>query len=493
MKTEPRKHQAEVYEWLEGRQSAALFHAMRTGKSKIIIDDFNRLFQAREINAALVIAPNGVHSNWVRRELPAHQWDDVRWGSWEWNTPDKQSTVRFFERWKERAFIWYCVPTHAIRRDDLMVLLRRIVSNRKVAVVFDESHDFAQPGSQQTRRARWIAKQCKVRRIVTGSPVENKPLQAYSQFELLEPGCLGFTRYDDFKQTYAIYERGMKVIREDDSEGNTHERGVRYYPKLVGYQNLDDLQRRIAPYASVVTRDQIDDIPDLVRSERWVTMAERQAKIYDEIKRGIVAEIDEEKVDIGSQAPKFVKLQQILSGFLIDKSYAPWTLKGRNPRLEALVEEVTLNDGKVIVWCAFQRDIDSCVEALRKAGREVVEYHGRTTMKEKERVRGLMGPDSDPYGPDMVGHPRSGGLGLNLSGATKIIWYSHTFDAILRLQADERATEIRGNNVPVVDFVAWSPNGRRTIDQYILNAQADKTDLAEYMSRDGLRKVIDSL
>ena len=178
VKTKPRKHQAATYDWLKNRRYAALFHSMRTGKSKIIIDDFNRLREEGAINAALVIAPNGVHSNWARREIPLHQWDGVRYGTWEWNTSDKQSTAQFYERWKERAFIWYCVPTCAIRRKDLMVILQRIVGKRKVAVVFDESHDFAQPGSQQTKRARWLAKLCPVRRIITGSPVENKPLQA---------------------------------------------------------------------------------------------------------------------------------------------------------------------------------------------------------------------------------------------------------------------------------------------------------------------------
>ena len=64
MKLAPWRHQADAYQWLEGRDKAALWIFMRGGKSKIIIDDFNRLRAEGKINAALVIAPNGVHSNW---------------------------------------------------------------------------------------------------------------------------------------------------------------------------------------------------------------------------------------------------------------------------------------------------------------------------------------------------------------------------------------------------------------------------------------------
>ena len=244
MKTKPYEHQEHYYRWSEGRDIAALYHYMRKGKTKSVIDDLNRARQEGRINAVLVIAPNGVHSNWARHEIPKHQWDGAPWKVWEWNTKDKTSTNRFLEVWKEKAFVWYCIPTHAIWRDDLTLILRRIVGKRKVGVVFDESHTFAKPGTKQTKRARWNSKQCIIRRALTGTPLENQPLQAWSQFELLEPGLLGFRTYEDFKKMYAVYERGQKAERDENGEVIK----IRFFPKLIGYQNLDDLRNRIAPY-----------------------------------------------------------------------------------------------------------------------------------------------------------------------------------------------------------------------------------------------------
>ena len=315
---------------------------------------------------------------------------------------------------------------------------------------------------------------------MTGSPFENDPLLAFSQFELLEPGLLGYKTYDAFKRRYAIYERAVRYI------------GTRkhHYPKLLGFHNLEELRSRMAPHCHVVTRDMVDDLPDLVRSVRSVPLTQEQARIYDEVCDGIVAQIEGEGVNIGPLAPKFIKLQQVLSGFLVDKEYKPWEISGPNPRAAALVDEVTGNDGKVIVWCAFRRDVEACVAALEAAGRKVLQYHGGTPTEARVAARESMQAGSDPYGPDLVGHPRSGGVGLNLAGATKIVWYSHTFDAITRLQADERATEVKGGNVPILDLVGVHPSRQKTMDHVILATQARKTDLADYLSRDGLKNVI---
>ena len=490
MKTIPRKHQQEAYEWMAGKDALSLFHYMRSGKSKLIIDDAIRAYKEGRINAVIVCAPNGVHANWAERELPTHAWDDIEWDSWIWRTTDKTSEQRFYEAWKKKALVFYCVPHHSIRRDDLGRILWRILHKRKVYVVFDESHAFAQPGSKQTKRAVAIARHCPVRRIMTGSPLENRPFQAYSQFNLLKPHCLGFKRYKAFEQKYGIFERGMRAQRDESGEVER----VIHFPKLVGYQNLDDLRKRIAPYCHVVTREMIEDMPSFVRSTREVVMTERQARIYDEIRDGIVADVEGEKVSIGSMSPRWIKLQQILSGFLVDKSYAPWEIQGPNPRIKALVDEVISGDGRVLVWCAFQRDIDQCTAALQSAGRHVVQYHGRASDREKAKARELMRYGTDPYGPDLVGHPQSGGVGLNLAGASRVIWYSHTFDAVVRMQADERATEVGGGNVSIVDLVGVHPMpGRRTIDHTILVAQESKTDVADYLSRQGLMKVINSL
>jgi hypothetical protein len=74
-----------------------------------------------------------------------------------------------------------------------------------------------------------------------------------------------------------------------------------------------------------------------------------------------------------------------------------------------------------------------------------------------------------------------------MSAADLVIWYSHTFDAIAREQADERATAIGGNNVGVVDLVAPG------VDEYILENQSEKFSITEDLARSGMRNALERM
>ena len=50
-----------------------LFLEMGVGKSLVAIETARKLYEAGEIRGVLVVAPNGVHANWVYDELP--KWD----------------------------------------------------------------------------------------------------------------------------------------------------------------------------------------------------------------------------------------------------------------------------------------------------------------------------------------------------------------------------------------------------------------------------------
>jgi len=71
-KTTPYQHQQEVYDKSCEEKYYALLMEMGTGKSKVAIDTMGYLFEKKEINTALVIAPKGVYDNWFLKEIPVH-------------------------------------------------------------------------------------------------------------------------------------------------------------------------------------------------------------------------------------------------------------------------------------------------------------------------------------------------------------------------------------------------------------------------------------
>ncbi|MFL9499184.1 helicase-related protein [Rhodopseudomonas palustris] len=487
-------HQMKEFEAHAGTAARGLLWTMRTGKSKAVVDKACFLYTTGQIDGVLVFAPNGVHANWIDRELSLHAWPGIECDALVWRSQvagskavnklawgdvdawavaqakwwDKLKDIR-----KSPNLFWLAINTESMTRDDVRRAVKRFVKHRKVMVVFDESDDFGTPSSKRTHMARAVARRASYRVILSGTSATGSPLALWSQFELLAPGALGFAKYSDFEAHYAEYELAKT-------------RAGRQYKRLVRYVRLDDLQRRIAPYCSVVTRDEVKDMPDLVYEERPIDLSPEQRAVYKQLLRSFYIELaDGVQLSVGERAQRLTKLQQVCSGFVIDENGVTHDIPGRNPRLEALLREVLTCPGKVIVWCQFQRDIDKVTKLLCTSGIKAVGYHGRVSGVDKSNA--LSSFQNDAGTGAIVGHIQSGGRGLTMTAAHRIINYSHTFKARLRVQSEERATEIGGRNILVVDLVAPGP------DRYILDTTKNRRDIADTLAGTGLRDLLNSV
>ena len=117
------------------------------------------------------------------------------------------------------------------------------------------------------------------RRILTGTPVAESPLDAYAQFKILDPTILGHTSFTSFKARYAEYEEGY-----DPRTG-------RRFPKLLGYRNLPELQANMARFSSRVTRAEVSDAPPKVYQKRYFSLSLVQRRVYDELREKFVVDL----------------------------------------------------------------------------------------------------------------------------------------------------------------------------------------------------------
>lgn len=493
-KTTPYDHQADEFEISADLEARALLWQMRTGKTKLIIDTACHLFLQDEIEICIVIAPNGVHDNWARRELPIHHWDTIDRDTLTWNTDiagDKGITrVRAHERkgWQENHDAWWrrldrvlktdkmkwiFLATETMTRSETRKIIARVARlyKGKIMTVFDESHDFRTPGSKRTKMAMALSRKSKYKRILTGTALDNSPLHAWSQYELLSSGSLGFGKYSEFKRHHAVYE--MQKARNGRS-----------FPVLVEFVDLDGMRDKMSVLSSVVLREDCEDLPALIPMIREIQTTEEQQRIYDEFRRSFEVCIQDKEVSIGENTMRMIKLQQVLSGFVKDEYGDIHNIPGANPKLEAMIDEAELSAGKVIIWCNFHEDMDRVCATLRARKHEVVEYHGRIDAAGKLLARQAFEPGAENDVKALVGYPTAG---LDLSEAEKIIWYSHTFDAIKRGQADERATKMGGRNIPVIDFIAGG------VDTYITDNVKQKVSVADAMTREGMKTVLEKV
>lgn len=475
-KTPPWVHQAKEFKISHELVSRAHLWGMRTGKSKIIIDTACHMWLAGEIEALLIMAPNGVHINWLVNEVPVHIWDNVRWVSMPWisskakNLSYKAQMRKFMEADGLKIL---AVNSETLIHSGAQECIKELLSRTKGRVLMevDESQDFARPGSKRTKLIRGLSKKVNYRRISSGTAVLDSPLQAFSQFEILKKGALGFTTYADFKKRYAEYEIAKT-------------RSGRNYPRLVRFLNPRELRDKLSDWSSVVLREDCDDMPELVFSDRPVGLSEAQSKAYMKLVDEWILEAGDWHLDIIEGGVRQTKLQQILSGFFIDDLGDVISIDDNPPRLQAFIREVeACAPSKFIVWCYFREDIRRVCASLEKQGISFVEYHGG--VKQLDRTQAIA-DFQDPGGPrGFVGQSQAGSRGLNLSAADFIFNYSYTSKAAMWAQAIERGTQMGGKSVAVVTF--YKPG---SVDEHIKTMLREKIKRADRISGRGLRDLL---
>ena len=449
--------------------------SMQLGKSKGVVDNACYLASEGKVRTVLVIAPIGVHANWAEIETPRHAWDDPVVFTWDSKAKPKRYEPDFDKTEKSDGLVWFCFSTHSLLIARARLLLLRVLARGPVMLVVDECHHFKTPGARRTRYMGTIAKKSTYRRLLSGTPAHQSPLDLFAQYNLFGRGTLGFRTKLDFDNHYARWQQRTT-------------KGGRAYSAVVEFQNLSELRERMAPYRSVVRREDSPDVPKLVFQERRFEIGEELRRIYKEVDKFKVRLSDDGPPLLFSpDTPLHGKQHQITSGFL---KHEDGTLElSANPRLDAFREELRRSYGRLIVWAVYRYDLDRVTEALDEAGWRVFGYHGRSTAAEKTAARRdfLTGSEDDPVA--LVGHPQSAGEGLTLASARAMIWYSMTWEIVRWAQANERLSARKdGSHIPITYLTAAG-----TIDDSIIAARERNLDLAAYLAGDRRDSFAESL
>jgi len=485
------------------RPTFAVLFEQGLGKTWVALATAERLVEAGEIDGLFVLAPNGVHINWTRHELPEHFGLD--YVSIDWSSQRSRSKT-FERRWDETLDADFAVLSMNVEAlssgDRASEHARAFLKRRRCLMVVDESSRVKTPGSRRTKRVVNLGKLAPFRRIMTGTPVTQSPFDVFSQFKFLDTDILGFTSYHAFRHRFGVFTTEM--ARRD---GRTWQ-----YEELVKYVRLDELQRLVAGHSFRRTKAECLDLPEKIRQRRVVELTPTQRRLYDTMMQDGYIEIPEEGIEYLAPLAitRLLRCQQITGGFLptissptwdgCDEDGALWSgdadgrrpsnsqkvewtpVKGKNPKLEACLDEVDAAATKTIVWARFRAEIAVIVAALKKTlGRDaVVEMHGGVTgagraeavdrFQEDDRCRVLVGQQQS-------------GIGVTLTAAELVVYYSNSFSFEQRSQSEDRAHRI-GTTHPVV-YV--DIEGQDTVDEDIRNVLLRSKRLADIVTGDAKR------
>lgn len=462
-KTVPYEHQKTALSRSWNKREYAYFMEMGTGKSKVLIDNIAILFGKGGINAVLIVAPKGVYRNWSEREIPTHIPDCIAHRIAVWKPSpkkkEKDDLVSLFDSTEELKFLIMNVEAFSTKKG--YSFAEKFILSHNSLLAIDESTTIKNPKAARTKALIKLSKNTKFRRILTGFPITRSPMDLYSQAEVLNPQLLGFSSFYSFQNYY-----GQVVNRSF---------GSRSFKQVVGYKNLDELNKKIETFSYRVLKKECLDLPSKVYERREIEMTKEQKHYYKQIKEDAIALLSAtEQVSVNNILTQILRLHQITCGFV--KTDSGEELDVDNNRIDELINVLVEMQGKVIIWANYRHNIRTIVETIAglMGADSVASYYGDTSDDERESViRRFQDPDSSlRY---FVGNTQTGGYGITLTESQNVIYYSNSFDLEKRLQSEDRAHRIgQDNKVTYVDMVS-----KNTVDEKIVKALRSKLNLAQ--------------
>lgn len=522
----PWDQQLRGFEYCKDREFAALFMEQRTGKSRVATGKAAYGYEMGIIDGLLIFAPSGPHIGWLREAISGFLPERVPRCTVAWRTRKMEtvaSKAALSELLSTPHLAILSVGYDALRTAACKKYLAKFLRKRKLLIVFDEADDLSRPGAKRTITAEAAARWGVWRLVLTGTPAAENPFSLYSITNLLRFGLLGFTSLVAFKAYHAEMvpqanyvhrmgvQQGHERAAEAGLEGPAAAAFAERYARNIGqtwtevakdehgrprYLHLEELHRKLSAFSFFCTRAECGaQLP--TRAEYPFELAPRQRQAYDELRERYRAEVEDSSVTANLVLVRWMRLQQISSGFVpLDREPVacrtcdgtdpecnaceglgvvlpePRDAEFENPRLEALEAATRGVQGSLVVWTRFTRDADAVIKRLKELGHRAGRIDRKADPEDRQRdLLAFQAGDLDR----MVASVSAAGRGNDFSIARTDVFYSHNWSWRLRSQAQDRVeTLTRPDPVTHVDLVALD-----TVDELIVGAHASKRSVQD--------------
>lgn len=306
-------------------------------------------------------------------------------------------------------------------------------------VILDEAQAIKNPDAKRSRVLRGIPRAAGI--AMSGTPLENRPLDLWSLADFAVPGYLGTREH-------------FEAFLESE-------------PKSLARAARPIVLRREA-------RAVLEDLPDRVERDLYLDMLEPEAAGYEKLRRELLA-------TYGGAAPLalITRLRQYSAHpALLDLAQRPDPLESsaKLALLYEILEEIFLGKGKVIIFSTFTRssDLISWLVRERLHARSFV-VDGRTRPADRQSIIDEFSELDSPAA--LILNVVTGGAGLNITAANHVIHYTLEWNPAKEAQATSRAWRHGQNRTVFVHRLIY----RGSVDEVMVERLAAKRELAEHV------------
>lgn len=307
-------------------------------------------------------------------------------------------------------------------------------------VVIDELSSFKSYGAKRFKSLLKVRPS--IKRIVglTGTPSSNGLMDLWAEFRILDLGQRLGRYISHYRNTYFKPDKRNAQI-------------IFSYKPLPGAE--EEIYKQISDITISMKSTDYLKMPEYVSNEVFVTLSDKEWKVYSDFKEDMVANLGDEDIDAVNAAVLSGKLLQMANGAVYDSENKAHVIHDK--KLDALEDLIEGANGKpVLVAYWYKHDLERIKD--------------RFPVRQIQSSKDIEDWNNSKI-PIAVIHPASAGHGLNLqSGGSTLIWFGLTWSLELYQQTNARLYRQGQRDTVIVHHIIT----KNTIDEDVLLALTKK-------------------
>ncbi|HCJ4482985.1 TPA: DEAD/DEAH box helicase [Listeria innocua] len=431
MKYMPHEYQSYATEFILSHPISAVFLEMGLGKSVITLSAiFDLCLDSFLVCKVLVIAPLRVARDTWPAEI--NKWDHLKGLSYSVAVGTEKERI---DALKKQSTLYI------INRENVDWLVHKSgIPFHFDMVVIDELSSFKSYGAKRFKSLLKVRPS--VKRIVglTGTPSSNGLMDLWAEFRILDLGQRLGRYISHYRNTYFKPDKRNAQI-------------IFSYKPLPGAE--EEIYKQISDITISMKSTDYLKMPEYVSNEVFVTLSDKEWKVYSDFKEDMVANLGDEDIDAVNAVVLSGKLLQMANGAVYDSENKAHVIHDKKlDALEDLIEGANRKPVLVAYW--YKHDLERIKD--------------RFPVRQIQSSKDIEDWNNSKI-PIAVIHPASAGHGLNLqSGGSTLIWFGLTWSLELYQQTNARLYRQGQRDTVIVHHIIT----KDTIDEDVLLALTKK-------------------
>ncbi|MCX7821479.1 MAG: DEAD/DEAH box helicase [Brevinematales bacterium] len=361
-------------------------------------------FLGNKVKTSLIVCPYALMENWAN-EINKFFKNKFKFALTKGNRKEREKLLAEFYNYDI-----------IITSYSLLIQDENLYENRKIAIcILDEAQHIKNKDSKRTKAVKNLNAVFKI--ALTGTPIENYPIELWSIFDFLMPDYLGNHKW--FKKNIET-----PILKKQDNE------------------TMELFKKLISPYILRRTKDKVlKELPPKIEQEIEIELTEKQKIIYLEVlnkfKESILYKIKQKGlansyIDFLSLLTRLRQLS-IHPGLIDSKFFEEEDISSKTNVLMELILESIDSNHKVVIYSQFVQMLKFVEKRLKKEDVETLYLDGKT--KNRFELVEYFNTSSEKI---LLASIKAGGVGLNITGADSVILLDPWWNPTVEEQAIDR-------------------------------------------------------